>query len=289
MKTLSNQYKNLKNILLTLLTVLIFTACEEVVTPDLDTAAPRLVVNANIQWYHQQSNGNSQEIDLSLSTPFYTDTPSVPVTNATVSVTNLNTNQVFDFTHQGIGKYATSNFEPILGNTYQLNIEYNNENYTATETFTKTPSINNITQSVAGGFDSEATEVNVFFTDDANTEDYYLIEYFSNRAGFPKRNTFRDEFLNGNEIKTFAETSDQFNEDEEKLQAGDVVNIQLYGISKQFYNYFDLLLQQDESQGPFATTPVPLRGNVINTNNSQNYAFGYFRCNQVVSASYTVQ
>ena len=80
--------------------------------------------------------------------------------------------------------------------------------------------------------------------------------------------------------------------DTDKIEAfrpGDVVDISFFGISEAYSDYIGILIEQSEGAGLFSTTPVPLRGNCINTTTPDNYAFGYFRLTQVVKTSYTFQ
>ncbi|MFY7758329.1 MAG: DUF4249 domain-containing protein, partial [Flavobacterium stagni] len=65
---------------------LMFISCEDVVNVDLETAAPKLVIDANILW-NKGTVGNEQTIKLSTTTGYYnTETPKV--SGATVYITN---------------------------------------------------------------------------------------------------------------------------------------------------------------------------------------------------------
>ena len=68
--------------------------------------------------------------------------------------------------------------------------------------------------------------------------------------------------------------------------AGDLVDMELYGISKRYYDYMTILINQSESGGPFDTTPVALRGNCINVNKPDSDPYGYFRITEVSKATY---
>jgi hypothetical protein len=98
----------------------------------------------------------------------------------------------------------------------------------------------------------------------------------------------KDEFTNGNEMTIFFEKDDD-DSDSDALNTGDVVNVELVGISKQYYNYMALLLDQTEGQGPFATTPAPVNGNCINVSNLDKFAYGYFRLTEVDQETYIVE
>jgi hypothetical protein len=72
-----------------LILILLFTSCEDVVNVDLETAAPKLVIDASIDW-EKGTTGNVQVIKLSTTSDFYSNT--VPrVSGAIVFITNSST------------------------------------------------------------------------------------------------------------------------------------------------------------------------------------------------------
>ena len=55
---------------------------------------------------------------------------------------------------------------------------------------------------------------------------------------------------------------------EDDIQLPTAVNIKMLGISKDYYTYLRILIEQSgqEGGGPFETVPASLLGNIINTN-----------------------
>ena len=95
-----------------------------------------------------------------------------------------------------------------------------------------------------------------------------------------------DEFTNGNEMSLLYEEDEADAEDE--ILPGDMVDINLYGISEEYYDFLHRLIEQSDNAGdPFATVPTRLRGNYKNLENPDNYAFGYFRITEFVNEVYT--
>jgi hypothetical protein len=85
-----------------------FLSCEKVIDVDLDTATPRLVIEASINWFAETS-GNEQKIKLSTTTDYFSN-QIPPVSGATVFITN-SSNQTFTFTEDGTaGTYKCYNF-----------------------------------------------------------------------------------------------------------------------------------------------------------------------------------
>src|SRR5690606_2674190 len=154
---------------LCLFVCIVFTSCEDVIDVNLSEGKTRLVIEASLDW-EKGTSGNQQLIKLSTSSPFFQTNENNEVTGASVKVTNNNTGTEYMFTDENNGTYTISNFVPIIGHTYTLEVVYDGETYTGNETLTAVPSINGITQSVEGGFDSDLLEVNIYYNDPADEE-----------------------------------------------------------------------------------------------------------------------
>lgn len=265
---------------------LVLTSCTDVIDVDVPTEAPRLVIEASISW-ELGTFGNEQTIKLSMSTPYFSSQEIVPATGASVKITDDFSGEIFQFIDQNDGTYYCENFLPVINQTYTLEVVYNNEIYVAKETLTPVVPIDSVYQSTDEGFDKNALEVNVLFTDPANIENYYLVKFQEQGAVLPFLYDTSDEFTDGNQMKVFYEKFETNNNNQEEFQPGDVVKIDLYGISEQFYNYIRLLIEQSTEGGPFSTIPAQIKGNCLNITNEDNYAFGYFRLTQVSKITYT--
>lgn len=274
--------KNIKYIIL-ILTGLFFTACEKVVDVDLDTAKPRLVVDASINW-QKGTDGSQQKVKLTKTTGFYSKDIPV-VSGATVFITNTTTNTVFNFTETaGTGEYLCNTFLPVIGNTYVLTVIHDGETYNASETLYAVPKISRVVQDNEGGFLNEDIEVRFFFMDNPAENNFYLIRYDTDLLPYADYNVQDDEFFQGNEMFDFI--------DHEDFKAGDVVGLNLYGISERYYNYMSIVISMVEGgagSGPFQTPPVNVRGNLVNQTNSKNFAYGYFRLSESDKLDYTIQ
>lgn len=260
---------------------LLFISCEDVVDVDLNEAPPRLVIDAGINWF-KNTIGNEQSIKLSLTAPFFQEDV-LPANNAIVSISDTNGN-VFVFIENGnSGIYENSTFIPEIDGVYTLNIEYNNENYKATETLKSVVPIDFIEQKDDGGFLGEDIELKAFYTDPENVENFYFFEFISNIPVVPTLEVYEDRFTDGNQIFGFYT--------EEDLEVGDQVTIRNFGVSSRFYQFMFTLLQQgsEEGGGPFETQPATVRGNCFNTTNSDNFPFGYFRLSEVDEVVYTIE
>ena len=258
-----------------------FVSCEDVIDVDLDNAAPRLVVDASIQW-PKGTAGNLQKIKLTTSTGYF-DSNIPTVSGATVYIKN-SSGTTFDFleTTPGTGEYVCSTFVPVVDELYTLTVIANGQTLTASETLKATPPIDKIEQDTKPGFEGEdVIEVRTYFTDSALTDDFYMVRYKSSRLAIPQFDITDDEFFQGNQVFGL------YRDDE--LKAGDVLEISLSRISERYNNYMTILTEMANGGGPFSAPPAALRGNIINTASPDNYVFGYFTLSGTNSATYTIQ
>lgn len=257
---------------------LLLMQCENVVHVDLETIDPKLVIDASIDW-EKGTAGNTQTIKLTTTTGYY-DTVVPVVSGAAVMVTT--STKAFMFTEvPGTGQYVCTDFEPVIGETYTLTISYNGQTYIASETFMTTPALEDgIEQVNDGGFGGDEIEVKYYFQDNGAENNFYMSRVQAPFAKFPFYTVDSDERTQGN--RTYLVFG------HEDTAHGDVLTIQLYGISEPYHSYMTRLLEATGS-GPFETTPATVRGNIINQTDKSNYALGYFRLCEVVTTVYAVK
>lgn len=258
------------------------TSCEEVIDVDLNTAAPRLVIDASLKW-KKGTDGSNQEIILSTTTGYF-DQNIPKVSGATIFVTNSD-GVVFDFLENSEipGSYICSDFLPTINESYTLTVIHDDMTYTATETLKPVPLIDKIEQKDDGGFIGENIEIKFFYTDDAATDDYYLFRTKLSRYSIPQYSVSGDEFYQGNQIFGIYSNED--------IASGDKLDITLSGISESYFNYMQVLLSIGGSAGgsPFQSPPATVRGNIINTTQIENYALGYFTISETDRVVYNVE
>ena len=270
-----------KATLLILFFISIFcTSCEEVVDVDLDTAAPKLVIEAAINW-QKGTNGVQQTIKLSTTTGYFENV--IPtVSNATVFITNSSGKQFNFLEVPKTGRYVCNTFEPVIDEQYTLTVISNGTTYTANETMKSIAPITRIEQNDEGGFTGKDIEIKAFYNDPADEDNYYLYKYeYSNKV---TSNYYVDEdkFFKGNEFFSIS--------DDDELEVGDKITLTHYGISKQYYNYMSILVSiaGSNSGGPFQSPPATVKGNIINTTDKNNYPLGYFSLSETDTRTYTI-
>jgi hypothetical protein len=271
-----------KNIFLiiSIVSFLSLTSCEEVVKVDLDTAPAKLVIDASINW-EKGTIGNQQTIKLTTTTGYYSNV--IPtVSGAIVFITN-SSNTVFNFIEEvpNTGLYICNNFNPVIGETYVLTVNYASQTYIATEKMIPVPEIASISQRDDAGFSGEDIEVKFFFPDNGAENNSYVTRYITPVNAFPEFEAFDDRFEQGNQMFGLYSHED--------LKSGDIIDFTLYGASTQYFNYMDLLIGITSNGGPFQSPPATLRGNIVNQTNQDNYCLGYFRLCEIVKTQYTVE
>ncbi|SFD84939.1 DUF4249 domain-containing protein [Flavobacterium phragmitis] len=264
--------------LISLLFVFSFASCEDVVNLDLETGETKLVVDAEILW-KKGTSGNEQTIKISKTAPYYSgSTPKV--SGAQVRVENSN-GDVFTFNETEAGVYKCTNFVPVIDMEYKLFVTAEGQSYTATEKLTSATPINKVEQKIVPDFGGEdVIELTFYYNDPADQINFYVTDYQSEFLIYPEYEITNDEFYNGNEISTRYSHED--------MKAGNTVRITHRGVSKNFFNYWKLILEASNSN-PFQVPPGNIRGNIINTTDANNTAFGYFRLCEADQVDYLVK
>lgn len=271
--------KHFKYSLLVLIAFFTFS-CEEVVDVDLNTAPPKLVIEASINWV-RDTPGNIQAVKLSTTTNYFAD-EIPPVTDAIVTITNSE-GTIFTFTQlDEPGLYICADFVPVVNETYTLVVVYDGEIYTSTERLLATPQVTRVEQRNDGGVLGDEVEVKFFFDDIPNETNFYFLGIFDPYKVIPEYGVLEDRFFEDNEMFGL-----YFSED---LVAGDTLTFTMNGVSQNYFNYLNILLAQaGNNAGPFSTPTSTVRGNIINQTNFDNFALGYFRLSQTEVNEYIIE
>ncbi|WP_435415958.1 DUF4249 family protein [Polaribacter aestuariivivens] len=259
--------KNIKIIFVFL--TLIFASCEKVVDIDVPTIPPKLIIDASFEVFFDENPVTANNVvKLKLSADYFDETIPV-VTNATVFLTNLNDNTVINFADVNLdGNYEpTSSFIPEDNIIYELTVIHDNQTYKGKATKVKSTPLTSVVQGDKTLFSGEETELKVDFTDDGTVENHYLFDFTQNIYL-----ALEDRYFNGSDYNF----SYFYQEDEIELPTN--VTIKMTGISKEYYTYFRVLIDQSgqNAGGPFQSVPSSLLGNMINTTNEENFPLGYF-------------
>ncbi|WP_395045291.1 DUF4249 domain-containing protein [Flavobacterium sp.] len=288
MKSIVQEFKQsyikmiLKNVklIISLLIITAFSSCEDVIDVNLNTAEPKLVIDASIKW-QKGTVGNNQKIKLTTTTSYYNNIIPI-VSGATVFIIN-STNTVFNFIETpATGEYLCNDFIPIIDETYTLTVIYNGNTYVSTDKLISTPIIETIEQETVQGLSGDEIQIKFFYQDNGLQNNYYLIGFKKSGIIFPEYGVLDDKFFQGNQMFGFYTN--------EELNPTNTLDMTLQGITLRYYNYMNKLINIAGSAGgsPFATAPATLRGNIINQTNSANYPLGYFHLSEIDLKNYIV-
>jgi hypothetical protein len=264
--------------LFSLLFVLLFLSCDKVVELDLKAGDPKIVIDAEIIW-KKGTSGNQQSIKITRMTPYYnTEVPKV--SGAQLRVENSK-GAIFTFNESEPGLYVSTNFVPEINMDYTLFVQVDGQSLTATEKLIAVPPVDKIEQELMPDITGpDFIVVSFYYRDPVDQVNYYLTDYKSDLFLSPEYASSSDEFVNGNEI------NEKFGDPD--LKPGKVMEVTHRGISKNFYNYMNLILEAANSN-PFGAVPGNIRGNIINTTDINNFALGYFRLCEANHVLYTVK
>ncbi|RXG23204.1 DUF4249 family protein [Leeuwenhoekiella aequorea] len=248
--------------------LLLAISCQETIDVDLPQTEERLVVDALMRIPNASTTFVEASLRLSLTTGFFEST--IPTIDDAL-VTLDSASEMYTLTSNGNGFYsAMIPRDQIEQDLMILRVYYNDEIYTATARYITAVPIESLEQGDGSLFSGDETEVIVTYTDTPNQDNYYLFdldqgEYLTSEDTFYKGQRFSFSY---------------FYED---LEPQDTLNIELIGITKPFFDYMSIVINQSGtgSGNPFAAPPTEVRGNVTNETNEANYPLGYFAIGEV--------
>lgn len=130
----------MKNFLFLALAIFVL-GCETEITPNLETPAEVMVVDA---WINQKME--RQEIRITLSQPYFDDSAPAIIPDAIVTVEDLNTGTVYDF-QEGLTSYYWDPEETpfgTIGHNYKLTVTANGETFEAVSKLGRVPPVDSI-------------------------------------------------------------------------------------------------------------------------------------------------
>jgi hypothetical protein len=243
--------------ILSILGVISFTSCEDVIDLELDNTDPRVVIEAITDM-----NTSSIEVDVSLTTDFFDESVPNVVTDASVTLINEAGDQTI-IPVNAEGSYSLSPIDIVSGEKYTLEVVVDGETYTA-ETFAPFQvdifAIDTLLEPPF--FEGGNPFFQCFYSwqDTPNEENHYQLRTFINDTLSGPLAIYDDDGLDG---QLFIRPLMAL------VEFGDTVRFQLLSIDKETYDYF-VEFNAAVSQGFNSTTPFNPQGNF------DNDGLGYF-------------
>ncbi len=277
----------MKFVIIPVLIWLVTTGCQEVITIDLEQGPERLVIEGRIEKIQGRDSGY-QKITLSSTGEYFANTETPRIRNAKVVVEdNQGNSYIFRESSTVPGCYEIFDLFARVGETYTLTIEYNGEIYTASEKLNPVAPIDTAYQEYIekSGFDEEGIRVRIDYTDPVDQENYYYWQQYRNGESYIRVNPGTkwsllgdDRYSNGQRVRG------KVPNDELIYESGDYATVRQLSITRLAYDYHFYLYKQMGDRGLFDTPPAPIRGNIENLTNADNYALGYFGASEVSEA-----
>lgn len=260
-------------LLLSILTVLTFTSCEDVVQVKLDAGAPMITIDAFVNDMRQ-----AQTIRLTYSDNYFSQKPNNPIGGATVVVKDVTSGQSYNFIDNSNGNYVfnVTSMDTIgrVGHTYALTVTHQGNVYSAITSMYRTTPIDSliVEYKAAGTFVTKAGYKFSFFGIDpvGPVPDYFWIKSFRNGVFYNKGIDINitEDGANGagsdglifippiaNGITPRGERFDKF----------DMCRVEIHSLSEQAYNFLSQVQTQTTNSGLFATTPENVKTNITTT------------------------
>lgn len=259
-------------------------ACEDVIELDVPEGRTRLVVDGLLT-----DREELQTVKLKYTAPYFSNQSTPLVKGATVYVTD-NTGEKIILEETAPGIYQ-KRFAGVIGRTYQLTVEVaNGPVYRSLEEPLKAvPTIDSIYYEFEEASlynEEEGYFVSITASDPPGKNDFYRWQYYVNgeKQSEPEDLFFdSDRLIDGNEGLTISFYRDA-------LVVGDTALVEQMTISENAYEFLNLLYQQTVSGGSqFAPPPAPIKGNMVNVEDNQDYALGYFMVSAVKSEKIIIE
>ncbi len=250
----------MKPILLSLIAILTFTACEKEITVKLKDTEPKLVIEGTVY------NDSIGTVQLTRNANFYEGNTFTTVENANVSILDNTTNITYVLPHLGQGMYSTTIKIGEVGHTYTLNVADGDKIYIAQSTMQIPTAIDSFSTVSAPFGDSRNKILNLYYQDAPGIKNYYLFASQMNSQKQLLPFADEDKFYDGRRTLTQIFIDYQ---DLETNYEQDTFKIYFSVVDKPIFQYFYALNQVAGSNGPPTTPANP-------TSNINNGAIGYF-------------
>lgn len=220
--------------------------CTKTIQVNLNDADPQLIIEGKVL-----DTTGPYYVKLSNSVNFSASNTFPPVSGAIISITDQ-TAQLTDHLAETVpGTYATDSLEGVPGHIYQLRVNVGGVQYTAISQMPEAVKLDSVTFQKFNAFGDETIFAVTNFQDPAGIKNYYTFVEFINGKQYNKATfVFDDRLSDGKYI------SQQLFTDSAYIQKGDAVSLQMNGVDKGVYTYFNTLLTAGDPQAGTPANPV---------------------------------
>ena len=238
--------------------------CEDVITLDLVDVLPQIVIQGSIT-----DEDGPYIVNISKSTDYFNPEANEKVENAIVIISDNKGNSE-NLVENEPGIYTTTNFETAYTKNYNIEVRPENKVYNASTTLVTPLVLDSISYKLENIFDEDFYEINGYFQDNTEKQDYAIIDVKQNGNILENPVLYEDRLTNGNYINEVFLDLEAAN-----LEEGiNTIEIIVRTIDADAYEYYKSLLGVlaiNSESSPFSpTTPANPKSNLSNN------ALGYF-------------
>ncbi len=247
-------------------------ACKKVINVDLKNSNSQLVIEGEV------TNGpGPYHVYLSRSVNFSASNDYPPVSGAMVKVLDSASGLNLVMREQAPGDYVANGFTGTPTHTYTLDVIVDGQDYRAQSTMPKVVLLDSVTfiENVDLNAKSDINAV-VNFQDPPGLSNYYQFIETLNGRQIPNILIFDDRLSDGRYISV-----PLFN-DTAYLQKGDTLQMSMYCVDKNVYNYLYSLISVTGNNSFQSATPANPVSNI------SNGALGYFSAHTISKKQLTV-
>ncbi len=280
---------------LTTLFLIVFASCEDPIDVRVDSGEPKLVIDAFVNDLHEP-----QRIRLTQSIPYFNAPGSEPpVSGATVVLIDTSNTRLFLFADSGNGNYVW-NPNPALGDTLTVGKTYALVVIEGMDTLIGFSTLNP-TAKIDSLFIVNETGDNPGFTpgkyvelaanDLPGTGNVYWIKTWYNdtfRNGIFDMNLAYDQAGSPNSAQDgglfiWPIRYGAINDFSKPYRAGDKVRVEIHSLSPETYYWLNLIRNENQNGGLFATPPSNIGTNMFPFNPAKKRGLAGFFCVSAVS------
>ncbi len=271
--------------LVALFLIIGLSSCEDVIQVKLDKGEPIITIDAFIN-----NLPSAQKIRLTKTSDYFSQGSNVPISDASVKITDIDTDISYMFNEKSAGNYV---YEPSvsdnfckIGHRYELTVTYQGQTFTATTRLNRTTKIDSLIAKYedGGGFGNGETGYRFSFLGfdiPGDTIDYYWIKSYKNGVFFNKGSNINicidAAYGNGADgfpfIPPIAEGITPFGE---LFNKNDTCRVEIHSINRETFNFLTQVQNQTTNSGLFATNPENIKTNIRCTSNNQVKVIGWF-------------
>lgn len=274
-----------------------FSSCEKVVDVNLPDGEKLPYLDA---WITDKPG--KQTIKFLRAVNYLENKEPEAVTGAQIVVTDVTDNKTYNFTYQnGAYQYdAGADAIGIIGHTYKLSINWDGQQFEATDKLTRVTKVDSITVEYRDEDQTEGDEKVGYYAelharDLIGGTDYSWIRTYKNGA----LNYHVTEMV-AIDASFYEDASDGYifiepfregiTSGDEPYKKGDVVKVMIRSLSKPTYDFLDQLIDQLYSGGLFAKVLQNVPSNIFNKQtSSQTKIYGWFGTVAETEMSKTMQ